>query len=139
MRNEKETLEDFFKRLESEGLDNSSHLIMPTNEIATSIFEITGTEWSTHYPEVFRSVIEKLMRREKGYNNRVLSAFSHHYSKSFFIREIGENCKEFSDFEQNQAYIKGYNKAVKKLRCYFDEQEELVKESIKSAFTLQCN
>jgi hypothetical protein len=55
------------------------------------------------------------------------------------LHEIGENCKAYSTFNENKAYIKGYNKAISELKTYFDEQEELVKISMQKAFTLTCD
>ena len=135
----KETLTEFIERLKNEGLENYSFLELPTNEITNSVFKQTGLDWEIHYPQLFKTIIEILMRNEKEYNKRVLSTFSHHYSSQFFLHEIGENCKEYSNFNENNAYKKGYNKAVSELKEYFDNQEELVKISIQKAFSLRCD
>lgn len=134
-----ETLPVFIERLKNEGLENYSFSEMATNDIISSCFKEIAFDWEKHYHQLYINIIEILMRNEKEYNKRVLSAFSHHYSSKFFLREIGENCQEYSDFKENEAYKKGYNKAVSELKVYFDNQEELVKISIQKAFTLRCD
>jgi hypothetical protein len=135
-----ETLTEFIARLKSEGFDNYGFLEMPTNNIAKAVIKQTGVDWEETYPQLFRTVIEILMKHEKEYNKMVLNAFSHHFSSYFFLHEKGlESCKELSEMKEKQAYVKGYNEAVAVLKYYFDNQERLVNTSIEKAFTLKCN
>jgi len=106
--------------------------------IINKLFNISGLSMDK-YKEFYEKSLVEIDTEFEQMKHRFKCTFSHHFKKSYLITEIGEGCRKYSDFHQNNAYKVGFNEAVYIHNSKFSEITDEIYLSIEKSFALNCD